>query len=321
MNNLSILEDIIIGDTMRVRLGYACICNAIKTTSSSSYTYSEYMKTGNFDKLDSVIRSNLDGLEKIIDYNVKNNIHFYRMSSKIIPLATKDDVVFDYVEKYKDIYNRIGNKIKDSGMRVDFHPDQFCVLNSTKKEVVENSIKILEYHYNLLNNLGIKDMTLVIHVGSSVLGKDNSIKRFINNYRRLQDYLKEVIAIENDDKVFNISDVCKLSNVLDVPVVLDYHHYRCNMSDMDIEKILDSWGDKVPKMHFSSPRNSRDFRSHNEYIDSDDFIEFIESIKKYDRDIDIMIEAKGKDDAMFRLIREIKYKTDYVFVDDTSFYV
>ena len=32
-----------------------------------------------------------------------------------------------------------------------------------------------------------------------------------------------------------------------------------------------------------------------------------------------MIEAKKKDEAMFRLIREIKYKTEIQFLDDTSF--
>ena len=36
-------------------------------------------------------------------------------------------------------------------------------------------------------------------------------------------------------------------------------------------------------------------------------------------DIDVMLEAKAKDDALFRLIRELKYKTDYNFIDETSF--
>ena len=36
----------------------------------------------------------------------------------------------------------IGNKIKKHNIRIDTHPDQFCVLNSTKKEIVENSIEI-----------------------------------------------------------------------------------------------------------------------------------------------------------------------------------
>ena len=306
---------------MKVRLGYACICNAIKENSSSPYTYSEYLKNKDFDKLNRVILSNLNGLDAIVDYNIKNNVHFYRMSSKIIPLATKDDVVFDYLNRYKCIYERIGNKIKNYNMRIDFHPDQFCVLNSTKKEVVENSFKILEYHYNLLDILGIKDKILVIHVGSSVLGKENSIARFINNFKKLPLYLQKVIAIENDDKIFNISDVCKIADKIGVPVVLDYHHHLCNKSQIDMIKIINSWNGMVPKVHFSSPKNSRDFRSHNSYINSDDFINFLEDIKLYNTDIDVMIEAKMEDDALFRLVREIKYKTDYTFIDDTSFYV
>lgn len=92
-----------IGDCMLVRLGYVAISTAIDVTSSSPYTYSEYLNKCNIDKLDDVIKSNLLGLEEILKYNVKNNIHFYRMSSKIIPLATKDDVKFNYTTKYKNI--------------------------------------------------------------------------------------------------------------------------------------------------------------------------------------------------------------------------
>lgn len=306
---------------MKVRLGYACICNGIEGTSSSSYTYTDYLKNKDINKLNRVIISNLEGLEKIIIYNIKNQIHFYRMSSKLIPLATMDDVRFDYINKYKDIYQRIGKLVYENDMRVDFHPDQFCVLNSTKKEVIDNSINILDYHFKLLEALGIKEKVLVIHVGSGVFGKENSIKRFINNYNKLPKYLKNCIAIENDDKIFNIEDVIKISSYIDIPIVLDCHHYRCNKSAIDMNKIFDSWKGKTPKIHFSSSRNSRNYRSHSEYINSDDFMVFINEIKKYNRDIDVMIEAKGKDDALFRLVRELKYKTDYKFIDDTSFYV
>ena len=34
-----------------------------------------------------------------------------------------------------------------------------------------------------------------------------------------------------------------------------------------------------------------------------------------------MLEAKGKDEALFRLVRLLKYKTDYEFIDDTTFKV
>lgn len=64
---------------MRIRLGYACISNTLdKITPSSTYTYSAYLKDNDHDvKLDQIILSNLEDLEKLIDYNIKNNIHFF----------------------------------------------------------------------------------------------------------------------------------------------------------------------------------------------------------------------------------------------------
>lgn len=308
---------------MLIRLGYACISKTIDVTTSTNYSYTDFIKENDYDKLDRIIISNLNALEEIIKYNLKNNIHFYRMSSKLIPLSTKEDVKFDYIKKYKEYYKSISKSIKD--MRLDFHPDQFCVLNSTKKEVVEKSIEILKYHYNLLKCLNIKNKVLVIHVGGSTFGKDNSIRRFINNYNKLPLYLKECIVIENDDKVFNINDCLKINKETNIPIVLDYHHHVCNHDDdlyKYIEDIFRTWKTK-PKVHFSSPKNKtkKDFRSHNDYINSDDFINFIENIKHLNFDIDIMIEAKAKDEALFKLVRELKYKTNYSFIDETSFRV
>ena len=306
---------------MKVRLGYVAISNCLNVNSSSPYTYTEYLKNKDLNKLDKVIISNLEGLNEIIKYNIKNNIHFYRMSSKIIPLATKEDVEFDYINRYKKYYDKIKKNINRSNIRVDFHPDQFTVLNSTKKEVVNNSIKNLEYHYKILDVLGIENKLLVLHIGSNVFGKENSIKRFINTYNKLPKHLKDIIAIENDDKIFNIEDITYISNILNIPIILDYHHHTCNPSKINYKKIFASWKNITPKIHFSSPKNKKEYRAHNNYINSDDFINFINKIKKYNHDIDIMIEAKEKDDALFRLVRELKYKTNYKFIDETTFIV
>lgn len=313
---------------MMVRLGFACITETLtNVTTSSSYTYTSYTKEKSMKKLDQIIRSNLKDLEKIVDYNIANHIHFYRLSSKIIPLATKEDVVFDYLTKYDSYYDRISKKIHDFDMRVDFHPDQFCVLNSTNQEVFKNSVEILKYHNRLLNKLKVKNKVLVLHVGSSTFGKKNSLTRFINNYQKLPREIQKSIVIENDDKVFQIKDCLYLHEKLGIPIVLDYHHYICNHEELDldlyIERIFKTWKKVRPKIHFSSPKNltKKEMRSHHDYIDSNQFIEFIESIKKYDIDIDIMIEAKKKDEALFRLVRELKYKTNYQFIDDTSFLV
>lgn len=313
---------------MKIRLGYACISKTLSNvTTSSTITYTTFQKDKDYKKIDTAIKSNLNALKEILTYNIKNNIHFFRLSSKLIPLATKSDVIFDYIDPYKDYYNSIAKIIKDNKLRIDFHPDEFCVLNSTKSEVVKNSIAILEYHYNLLKALEIKNKILVLHIGGNTFGKKNSISRFINNFNTLSKDIQESIAIENDDKIFNIRDCVYISKNINVPVILDYHHHICNHDELDIndylKDILSSWHNTTPKMHFSSPKNKtkKDFRSHNDYINVDAFINFIDLLKPFNYDVDIMIEAKAKDEALFRLVRELKYKTDYKFIDDTSFEV
>ncbi len=315
------------GDTMKIRLGYACLTKTLdKVTSSSSLSYTNYNKIENREeKLHLTILSNLNDLEKIIDYNIANHIHFYRLSSKLIPLATHKDVHFDYIHPYQSYYERIGRKISENHMRVDFHPDQFCVLNSVKKEVVENSFRILEYHYQILTALNIEDKIIILHVGSNVFGKEKAIQRFIHNFQKLPSYLQECIVIENDDKVFNIMDCLKISHKIHIPVVLDVHHHKCNHDGINlldhIEEIFQTWKKIHPKIHFSSPKNKtkKEMRSHHDYIDSDSFINFLRDIKNLSYDIDIMIEAKAKDEAVFKLIRELKYKTDFNFIDETTF--
>lgn len=308
---------------MKIRLGYACICETLPgITSSSNYTYTSYLKENDPLKLDQIIISNFLDLEKILIYNIKNNIHFYRLSSNIIPLATKREVEFDYVEKYQKYYHKIGNLIQQSGMRVDFHISEYCVLNSVNQEVVENSIEILKYHYRLLENFRIQNKVFILHIGSNAFGKKNSLSRFIHNFKKLPKYLQDCLVIENDDKVFTIEDCLYLSDVLQVPICFDYHHFKCNESFLDYTKIIKSWKN-TPKMHFSSPKNKtkKEYRSHHDYIDSDVFIQFLNEIKDLDCDVDIMIEAKKKDEALFRLVRELKYKTDYQFIDDTTFII
>lgn len=310
---------------MTIRLGYVSISKTLDLTCSKTITYTNFKKENNLNKIDEIIIENLNNLEKIIDYNIKNNIHFYRLTSKLIPLATKEDVIFDYILKYKKQYQKIGEKINNNKMRVDVHPDQFCVLNSTKKEVLENTFQILEYHYKILEVLGIENKIIILHIGSSVLGKENSIKRFINNFYKLPKYIQKCIAVENDDKIYNIEDCLKLCHQLNIPFVLDYHHHLCNNNGQNIDDylkdIFDTWN-FTPKIHFSSPKNKtkKEIRSHHDYININDFIDFLNKIKHLNIDLDIMLEAKAKDEALFKLVRLLKYH-DYKFIDDTTFLI
>lgn len=314
---------------MKVRLGYVALSKALDdVTTSSTITYTNYInKNYNMSKLLEITKNNLDSLYEIIKYNVKNNFHFYRLTSKLVPLATHDKVDFDYITPLLDEYKKIGKLINDNNIRVDTHPDQYAVLNSMDSKIVKNTVEILEYHYKIMDAIGIKDKIIILHVGSSACGKKASITRFINNFNKLPDHIKKCIAVENDDKVYNIKDVLELCHKINVPMVLDYHHFICNNEKEDIndylKEIIDTWDGKLPKMHFSSPKSKlkKEFRSHSDYINKECFIKFINILKKQDKDIDIMLEAKAKDDAVSRLVRCLKYETNYKFLDETTFII
>lgn len=311
---------------MKIKLGYACITTTLDdVTTSRTLTYTHFKKLGikrGIDKIKQLTKENLNDLEKIINYNIKNEIYFYRMSSNIFPLADIPEVNIDLLKYFKNELKKIGNLINNSNMRVDMHLDHFYVLNSVNENVVSSTISILEFYKNIFNYMGI-DGKIVMHVGSKTLGKKEGLKRFETNFSKLNDDIKQLIILENDDKVYNIKNVLTLSKRLSIPVVLDYHHFLCNKTNEKIEdyieKIFNTWGSDIPKIHFSSPLNKKQFRSHHDYINIKTFLIFLEKIKFINRDFDIMVEAKAKDEAIFRLIRQLKYETDYKFTKNTIF--
>lgn len=157
---------------MIIRLGYVAITLNLKNvTSSSTVTFANYNKLKNEEeklkKLKSVTFSNLDDLETILKYNIKNNIHFYRLTSKLIPLSTHPEVLWQYDRYFSKELKRIGEIVKKSNMRIDFHPDQFNVVNSIKENVVKDTLRNLNHAVDLYDLMDYDDGKLVIHVGSS----------------------------------------------------------------------------------------------------------------------------------------------------------
>ena len=310
---------------MKIRLGYACVPVTIDETASHSLTFTNYKKLGSKgnEKLDLVIKSNFESLEKILRYNIKNDITFFRMTSELIPLVSHPDVHYDFLNQYKDYYKKIGKIIKENNLRVDIHPSAYTVLNSVNENVVTSTINILEFYQKMYESMKI-DSKIVLHVGSKVGGKKAGINRFIDNFNKLNKDLQKLIVVENDDRSYNIRNILSLCEKLNIPMVLDYHHFKVNKNNEKIEdyiqRIFKTWKDDVPKVHFSSPKDKKNKRSHSDYINVDEFIDFLEKIKFTKKDFDVMIEAKQKDDAIFRLIRQLKYKTDYK-IDKNTIYL
>ena len=311
---------------MKVRLGYVALPISILDTSSHALTYTRYQKMEEKDaieKLHQVILSNIDSLKKILIYNQKNDIYFYRMTSSLLPLVTHEKVLWKGFSCYEKQLKEVGQLILQNKMRVDIHPDPFYVLNSSKEEVVENTMRLLKFQSTLLDTMGFASK-IILHVGSQVGGKSVALKRFKDNFYRLDLEIQKKIVLENDDKIYTASDTLQLCQELKIPMVLDVHHHFCNPSLEKLEDLLlpifETWKDLPPKIHFSSPKNQKEKRSHHDYIQLEDFLSFLDLTKKIGKDFDVMIEAKAKDEALFRLIRQIKYKTTY-FVQGTTIFL
>ena len=317
---------------MKIRLGYVAISNALgnKVTSSSNVTYKTYSKLNSqekrIQKLKSITSSNFNALEKIIRYNIENDIHFYRITSALIPLTTHPEVPnWEYRKIFKKDFEYIGKLIRQSNMRVDTHPDQFNVINSAKEEVVQNTIRNLSRQVEWFEDLNYPEGKMVIHVGGATGGKEAALKRFVDNFKVFPQDIQNRLIIENDDKIYTAKETLSLCEQLQVPMVLDVHHHNCNNDGENIYdmlgEIFDTWNGQPlpPKIHFSSPKDGELDRKHADYIDADDFINFIENSRVLNTDFDVMLECKEKDIALFKLVDDIKkLKPKYNWIDKTT---
>lgn len=304
---------------MKIRIGYLgmplTLNESIHTMTLKRY---KELDSNSHKELDNIIKTNLDIFNKIINYNYQNNIYFYRMTHNLFPLQSIKNIDYDYT-KHKNKCLKIGKKIKKYNMRIDSHPDHFLVLNSLKNDVLETSIKMIENHKLIFDMLGIEGK-IILHIGSKEPSKEEAINRFIKNFNNLDKNLQKIILLENDDRIYTATDTLNLCKKLNIPMVLDYHHFNCNHKKTEkienlIKDIIKTWENTnlEPKMHFSSPKNKKEKKTHNFYIDYNQFIKFIKLLKSLNlnTNIDIMLESKGKDESLFKLLRQLKFYKDF----------
>lgn len=278
-------------------IGYACKTIGVRNTDMRSCL----LKDATEGKLMEIIEHNIAALDRIIDYNTENNIRLFRISSDLIPFGSSFINSIKWWEQFGEVLKIIGQKIKDSNMRVSMHPGQYTVVNSIKSNVVERAIADLLYHTKVLNSLGL-DSThkIVLHIGGAYKDKKISSLRFMENYRLLDENIRRRLVIENDDKIYNIQDVLDIGKRLKIPVIFDNLHNEINPANAEkdelvwIEQCRNTWReqDGIQKIHYSQQAKQKKKGSHSDFIKIDCFMDFYRKINKYD--IDIMLEVKNK---------------------------
>ena len=305
---------------MKIRFGYAAMSVVLeKASPSSTVTYKTYSKLAEKDeaaaltKVKNVARGNLLSTQRLLNYNKQYGVQLYRFSSKIIPLATHPVLSeWNYIKDLKAELAVIGSFIREHKIRVSFHPDQYTLLNSPYEKVFHDSLEDLKYHCLIFEAMDLDNRAKInIHTGGGYKDKKSSLERFRKNWLYVPGFITERITLENDDKTFTAKDVLNICINLSIPMVLDIHHYKCNNEGEVLTEILpvifSTWdaAGLPPKFHISSPKNQIEFRNHHDFVNPDDLYPFLMLAREFNNDIDIMVEAKQKDRAMFQLVKDL----------------
>jgi UV DNA damage endonuclease len=202
-------------------------------------------------------------------------------------------------------------------MNVD--PGQFTQLGSPRKQVVETAIRDLEYHDELLSLLQLpeqqnRDAVMIIHMGGMFESKEATLQRFRENYATLSQSIKNRIVLENCDMGWSVHDLLPVCEELNIPMVLDFHHHNIVFNADEIREgtkdIIDlfprikaTWDRKgiKQKMHYSEPTPPAVTKTQRRKHNPRPF-----TLPPCAPDMDLMIEAKDKEQAVFELMKNFK---------------
>jgi UV DNA damage endonuclease len=302
-----------------MKIGYPCINNSVPRNTPCTFRLSSYSES----KLVQTIKDNLIHLNRILKYNVKNDLLFFRISSDLIPFASHPICKFAWYKFFQSELEQVGDYIKKHNIRISMHPDQFVVLSSPNEKILENSINELKYHCKLLDAMGLDETAKVqIHVGGVYGNKQQTIDRFVKTYYNKvksldsDDIIKRRLVIENDDRLYSLKDCLYINQQTGIPIVFDSFHHNCNNSGESLKHAIKSavltWNiirDGLPMVDYSiqQMRGSDNRRRKGKHAQTIDTILFKKFLKKSEAfDFDIMLEIKDKEKSALKALDVLK---------------
>lgn len=305
-----------------LNFGYACLNTELRKKDIFS---SRTLRLATLEKKGIVYAKelatkNLKDLLTILKWNKDNGIFFFRISSELFPFATytkkienitpEGDNCLYSLDFADSLLKEIGDYAKANKIRLTMHPAQFCVLSSKSEDVVSNAFSELNHHCEILDRMGLdKDSVIIIHGGGVYGNKCKALQRLEENICNLPKNTRDRLVLENCEMSYTVSDLLPLSEKLQVPIVIDYHHDSIYESENSIEfyhdRVFSVWHQRgiKPKVHVSnsipgvSETDSKTLRRKHS-----DYIQYIHPpLLKINFPIDVMLECKMKEHALLRL--------------------
>lgn len=306
------------------RIGYPCINTELQNTQGIYTNRHMIKKTFDAQKetMEGVAKlalANVQDLVKIIQWNERNNIKFFRISSNMFPWMSEYEIT--NLPNWKLISANLklaGKLATDYGQRLTFHPGPFNVLASQNGFVVKKTVKELNQHSQIFDEMCLVPShwnKINIHVNTTQLGKEECAKRFIKGFNKLDPNTKARLVVENDDKPsqYSVADLYELLyKEIAIPITFDVHHHKfCsgNLTHQEAAELsVSTWPEGVPAaFHFASTINhespSQMARAHADWI--------YEEVTDYGTGAWIMCECKAKEKAIQKYIREGVMHSEY----------
>ena len=306
-------------------LGYACInmelSNApkAKRVTTNRSMIKRTFKARGLKYASELALANCKDLIKILQWNERRNIRFFRISSDLFPWSSEYRLsdLPDY-EEICGVLQDAGDYIEDHGHRITSHPGPFNKLTSPSERVVINTIKDLETHGEVFDMLGLSRTPfnkLNIHVGAHYNDKPMAVDNFCRNFERLSPAVQSRLTVENDDKasLYSTRELCEdVYTRIGIPVVHDLHHHLFCTGDLTNKEALSlavkTWGDVKPVVHYSQSRpdeqNDPKIRP-NAHSDS-----YWLPVNTFGHDVDVMLECKHKEIGLFKMKDLLLEKTE-----------
>ena len=298
-----------------VQLGLCCLNTVLRQQRPAVFASRKMIirtiKEKGIEALKFKIIQNLKDILTMMDWNELHGIKVFRLSSELFPHKSNpkvEDYNFDFA---KELLKQIGEKSKKYNQRLTFHPGQYNVVGTPNPNAFKQTICDLKYHADVLDLIGSDNAVMVVHGGGMYGDKEATKERWCEQYEMLPDNVKKYLVLENCEKSFSIIDCLEISEKINIPVVFDTHHYACYKllhpdekfrdASYYIVRILESWKRRniKPKFHVSEQGSGR-CGHHSNYIEN--IPEYLLEIpERYGVHIDIMIEAKMKEQAIFKL--------------------
>ena len=250
---------------MKLRyLGYPCTNVTLNATTGKTMRLASLSE----EKAEAVTRENLRTLYQMLEWNLNQGIHFLRIASSVVPLASHDAFPFDWRERFEEELTEIRDFTRQHTMRLSMHPGQYTVLNSPKEKVVTASVKELEYHATFLDAVDPDSGTMTLHAGGAYGDKVTALERLKENIDLLSPLAKGKLTLENDDRTFHTEDVLSVCEEVGLPVIFDFFHHKLNPVHEKwdeglvelVGRVVGTWGGASPSFTFphreTSPRRT-----------------------------------------------------------------